>query len=51
MRKHLQQLADLHSAMALARATPGLWRINAMNQKALREIKRSRAKKETNDRI
>ena len=50
MRKHIQQLADLHAAMALAKATPGLWRINVMNQKALREIKRARATKETNER-
>lgn len=50
MRKHLQQLAALHESFALARATPGLWRMNCMYQKALREIKRARATKETNDR-
>lgn len=50
MRKHLQQLAALQESFALARDTPRLWRMNVMYQKALREIKRARATKETNDR-
>jgi hypothetical protein len=42
LRKKLQLLAELHATMALARATPGLWRINGTHKKALREMKRAR---------
>lgn len=48
MRKHLRQIAALHKLYALVSATPRSWHLSVQYQKALREIKRARAKK--NDR-
>lgn len=50
MRELLKTLVDLHAAVALASDELRFRHLTAAHQKALRELKRARATKETNER-